>query len=95
VVPAAETSYTYSAKPTQNRPWPLSISIGFKFRTGDRALLDAVAVTYRAGDQVKHMLVKQAVIACVAPRNCAQPENESDKAYWTELTGSLHFVQAK
>jgi hypothetical protein len=85
----------YGATTKDPRPLPISISVGFKFRTGDRALLDAVAVTYRAGDQVKHMLVKQAVIACVAPRNCAQPDNESDKAYWTELTGSLHFVQAK
>lgn len=93
LVPAAETEFGITN--TDPLPYPLTISIGFRVRTGDRALLDAVDVTYRAGSVVKHMLVKNAVIACVAPRNCAQPGNESDKAYWAELTHSLHFVQAK
>jgi hypothetical protein len=93
LIPAAETSY--SGADSGGKPWPLTVSVGFKFGSGDRALVDAVQVTYRVGGEIRHMLVKHAVIACVAPRNCAQPDNESDKQYWAELTGSLHFVQAR
>jgi hypothetical protein len=93
LIPAAETTYGTTA--TSPRPLPLSITVGFKFRAGDRGVLDAVEITYRAGTQVKHMLVKQAVIACVAPRSCAQPAGQSDADYWSELTGPMRFVQSK
>jgi hypothetical protein len=67
VVPAAETA---AVPPDLGKPLPLTVTTGYRIRSGDFGAVNGVRVTCRAGGHTHSQLFRIAVVACVKPNPC-------------------------
>lgn len=71
-VPVAEMNL--APQPGVTSPPPLAIAAGFRIVSGDLGAVNGVRVIYTANGERFVETFRQAVIACVKPRPCDEPE---------------------
>ncbi len=71
-VPASETDNT--PLPGTTAPQPIAVAVGFRVASGDLGAVNGVRVVYTANGKKVTETFHEAVIVCVDPRPCDEPE---------------------
>jgi len=84
-IPAAVTAARPFPPGSAETHAPVSVSMGFRIRSGDIGALNGVRINYRVNGKMHHEFFAHAVIACVKPNPCDGPDDAQGRAWWHQV----------
>lgn len=84
-VPVPMAEMNLAPQPGVTSSPPLAIAAGFRIVSGDLAAVNGVRVVYTANGKKFTETFRQAVIACVKPRPCDEPEGADFNTWQNQI----------